>query len=634
MSGLKSQSFARKWQDSELKERSGSHEHFIDLCRMLGHGTPAQLDPRGDFFTFEKGATKHGGGDGWADVWYKGHFAWEYKGKHANLEAAYSQLLKYREYLESPPLLIVSDMDRFEVHCNFTGSARREYHFDLQSLADVTAVEVVPSVQGFHPPTAIEVLHAAFIDPFALRPSEAADTVTKNVAAEIGRLADLLRQRGIDEHKAAHFLMKVMFCFFAEDVHLLPKKIFTVILDKTSEDPNLFVRYAGELFEAMAHGGHVLLEKIPHFDGGLFADSELIRLLPHEIDILHRAGDRHWEYIDPAIFGTLFERCIDPKKHDQIGRHYTYADDIAAIVEPVLVEPLQKEWENITNQIAKIEKTGKDAAKVEKMLRAFQDRLASVRVLDPACGSGNFLYVALRRLLDLEKKVVNFAFRRGIELTFKVRPTQLHGMEISPFAHELASVVVWIGYLQWMRDNGAPEPKEPILEPIETIHLMDAIVGGTGFQPVQQKHKARKGTGYKPVPPQELDWPDADFIIGNPPFLGGKKLRTDLSDEYVDGMFRVWSAHVPRESDLCCYWFEKARAYIDAEAKKKHYVRAGLLATQAIRGGANRTVLQRIKESGDIFMAWSDRKWFQDGVAVQVSMIGFDDGTQKTRTLD
>ncbi len=622
MSGLNPQAFAKRWQDSELKERSGSQEHFIDLCRMLGHATPVEADPKGDFFTFEKGAEKQDGGSGWADVWYKGHFAWEYKGKHANLKAAYDQLLNYREDLENPPLLIVSDMDRFEVHCNFTGLARRTYRFDLKTLAEGGTVEIFPPAEGVKPPTALYVLQAAFTDPDVLQAKETTDQLTKIVADWIGHVANNLRLRKIDPTEAARFLMKVLFCFFAEDVGLLPKKFFTDILKETRKDPDLCARYTGELFEAMAHGGHVRLKKIAHFDGGLFADSHVIKLLLAEIELLYKAGDVDWSNVEPAIFGTLFERCLDPDKHAQIGRHYTYADDIAAIVEPVLVEPLQKEWENLTNQIAKVEKVGKDTVKVEKMLCGFQDRLASVRVLDPACGSGNFLYVALRRLMDLEKKVVNFAFRRNIELAFKVRPTQLHGMEINRFAHELASVVVWIGYLQWMRDNGAPELKEPILDPIETIYLMDAIVAGID--------KALK----------EPDWPDADFIIGNPPFLGGKKLRDDsdgkngLGDKYVDEMFKVWSDRVSKESDLCCYWFEKARAYIEAEAKKKHYVRAGLLATQGIRGGANRTVLQRIKETGDIFMAWSDRPWTLDGAAVQVSMVGFDDGTQKNRTLD
>ena len=343
MSSLDPQAFAKKWQDSRLKERSGAQEHFTDLCRMLGHATPAEADPEGTFFTFEKGATKHGGGDGWADVWYKGHFAWEYKGKHADLDVAYDQLLKYREDLENPPLLITCDMDRFEVHCNFTGSAKRTYRFDLDALAQGGKAVIAPLVEGVSAPTALRVLQAAFTDPEVLRPRETTDLLTRTVADWIGKVADSLRQRAIDAHEAAHFIMKVLFCFFAEDIGLLPGQVFTKVLEKTQSDPTEFVHYARELFDAMAKGGHVLLEKIPHFDGGLFADDRVVRLAPAEIELLHRAAQQDWSNVDPAIFGTLFERCLDPDKHDQIGRHYTYDEDIIAIVDPVLAEPLSGE---------------------------------------------------------------------------------------------------------------------------------------------------------------------------------------------------------------------------------------------------------------------------------------------------
>lgn len=615
MSKLSPSAFAKKWQDSTLRERAGSHEHFIDLCGLVGHGTPGELDPNGDFFTFDRGASKQDGGDGWADVWYKGHFGWEYKGKHKDLKAAYNQLLQYREDLDNPPLLVVSDMDRFEVHCNFTGSAKRTYRFDLADIAGNAQVEVLPSTEGAQPPTAMFVLKALFTDPTELR-SVGADFVTQSVAGHIGYVAEQLRARGVDATQAAHFLMKVLFCFFAQSINLLPGKVFTKVLEKTRDDPAQFARYAKELFQAMANGGHVLLEKIPHFDGGLFSDDHVVALLPGDIDLLHRAGQMDWASVEPAIFGTLFERCLDPDKHAQIGRHYTYADDIAAIVEPVLVAPLEAEWASVAEQIAAMNGDGRKRKQAHKLLAGFQQRLGEIRVLDPACGSGNFLYVGLRRLMDLEKKVVNLAGRWGLELSFTVSPTQVQGLEINRFAHELASIVIWIGYLQWRRDNGVGYIEEPILKPIETIHQRDALIEET-------KDGAK-----------EASWPEADFIIGNPPFLGGKKLRTDLGDEYVDTVFTVWGGRVPKEADLCCYWFEKARAYIERESTKNHYVRAGLLATQGIRGGANRRVLQRIRESGDIFMAWSDRDWVLDGAAVHVSMVGFDDGRQSDRTLD
>jgi hypothetical protein len=194
-----------------------------------------------------------------------------------------------------------------------------------------------------------------------------------------------------------------------------------------------------------------------------------------------------------------------------------------------------------------------------------------------------------------------------------VRPGQLAGIEINPYAQQLAQVVIWIGYLQWMHHNGFKAPSDPVLEPIENIRHMDAILDESD-----------------PENSKEPEWPAAEFIVGNPPFLGGKLLRTNLGDEYVDRVFRVWDGRVAREADLCCYWFEKARRQIEDGVCK----RAGLLATQGIRGGANREVLRRIKKTGDIFFAVSDRDWILDGANVHVSMVGLDGGTEQTRTLD
>jgi type II restriction/modification system DNA methylase subunit YeeA len=250
---------------------------------------------------------------------------------------------------------------------------------------------------------------------------------------------------------------------------------------------------------------------------------------------------------------------------------------------------------------------------MERAMQDFVERLAHVRILDPACGSGNFLYVAINLLLDLEKEAIAYAATRGLGLLPQVRPTQLAGIEINPYAQQLAQVVIWIGYLQWMYHNGFNPPRNPVLEPIESIHLMDAILDLSD-----------------PGNPKEPEWPEADFIVGNPPFLGGKLLRTHLGDEYVAQTFEMWSDRVPREADLCCYWFEKARRQLETGQCK----RAGLLATQGIRGGANRRVLERIKASGDIFFAESDREWILDGASVHVSMVGFDNGAEDERILD
>jgi type II restriction/modification system DNA methylase subunit YeeA len=254
-------------------------------------------------------------------------------------------------------------------------------------------------------------------------------------------------------------------------------------------------------------------------------------------------------------------------------------------------------------------------AKIEEKLYVWLEELCKVRILDPACGSGNFLYLALRRMLDLWREVYLFSAAHGLPtlLPRQVHPSQLYGLETNVYAHELASVVVWIGYLQWLNDHGIGWPTEPILRKLDNIQHRDAVL-------------AHDADG-KPVEPA---WPEADFIIGNPPFLGDKRMRAELGDGYVEELRTLYEGRIPGGADLVAYWFEKARAQIKAGKTR----RAGLLATQGIRGGANRTVLERILESGGIFMAWSDRNWVLDGANVHVSIIAFDNGLQIERSLD
>jgi type II restriction/modification system DNA methylase subunit YeeA len=247
-------------------------------------------------------------------------------------------------------------------------------------------------------------------------------------------------------------------------------------------------------------------------------------------------------------------------------------------------------------------------------LIGFLEELAGIRILDPACGSGNFLYVALAALLDLEKEVIAYGAANGLTVMYPtIRPSQLHGLEINGYARELAQTVVWIGYLQWMINNGFLGQPDPVLEPLETIRLQDALLDLSN-----------------PEHPKEAQWPEADFIIGNPPFLGGNRIRQELGDAYLADLFSVYDGRVPRFADLVCYFFEKARAEISAGRTE----RAGLLATNSIRGGVNREVLHRIKESGDIFMAWSDEPWVLEGAAVRISIVGFDDGSESNRFLN
>jgi type II restriction/modification system DNA methylase subunit YeeA len=251
----------------------------------------------------------------------------------------------------------------------------------------------------------------------------------------------------------------------------------------------------------------------------------------------------------------------------------------------------------------------------ERVFRSFLDRLRRVIVLDPACGSGNFLYVTLQALKDLEKEAIFWgAETLKIPLEFPgVGPQVVRGIELNAYAAELARVTIWIGEIQWMLSNGFGYRRDPILQPLKTVEERDAILDRSD-----------------PNNPRPAEWPEAEFIVGNPPFLGGKKLRGGLGKDYVNDLFTAWEGFVPREADLVSYWHEKARQLIKAGRVK----RAGLLATQSIRMGANRKVLKRVKQSGDIFMAWSDEPWVVEGAALRISIVGQDDGSEKKRTLD
>jgi type II restriction/modification system DNA methylase subunit YeeA len=582
---------------------------------VFNHPKPAEFDPTGASFTFEKGALKHGARHGWADVWKRGFFGWEYKGKHKNLSAAYDQLLLYREALESPPLLVVCDMDRFVIHTDFTSTVNRTYEIGLDNL---------------NTPPSIEVLRNVFHDPEKLRPTKTTNAITKEVAERLAGIAEALRNRRLDPNEVARFLDRIVFCLFAEDVGLLPKKLFSQIAE-SAQSPKRFAELIAELFAAMADGGHIFIHTIRHFNGSLFDNSPILELTADEINHVQAAAQLDWSAVDPSIFGILFQRGLDPDTRAQLGAQYTSRDDIETLIEPVVMQPLRREWQETRQAIDNLLQTGKPhptgkekpptKTSINKAyrdanvrLRRFHERLSTLKVLDPACGSGNFLYVTLQRLKDLEKEVLVYAgvHQLGSFLP-QVGPWQFYGIEINPYAFELAQTTLWIGYLQWIRANGFGEPAEPILRQMDNFKNIDAILDTSDRQ-----HAT------------EPEWPEAEFIIGNPPFLGGKRMRTELGDEYVEKLFVVYKSRVPAEADLVTYWFEKARLQVET-AKAS---RVGLLATQGIRGGANREVLKRIKNTGDIFFAESDRDWILDGANVHISMIGFDLGIDERKILD
>ena len=586
--------FIAKWRASTLKESSASQEHFIDLCHLLGEPTPTEDDPTGERYCFERGARKDTGGDGWADVWKRGCFAWEYKGKHANLDKAFQQLRQYALALENPPLLIVSDMARFWIITNWTNSVSVVREFTLAELEDGANRDW---------------LKWAMSDPERLRPGETRQMVTARAAETFSELAQSLRNGGHDPQAVAHFVNRLVFCMFAEDIGLLPDDMFARMLKQASKQPDEFIVLAQDLFGAMSTGGRIGFESVAWFNGGLFDDDSALPLNAVEIQTALKAAALDWSEIDPSILGTLFERGLDPDKRTQLGAHYTDRDKIMRIVDPVIVRPLLAEWESTKADIeAAIERAGKAGSpsartkahdKAKGILRTFLERLRTFTVLDPACGSGNFLYLALHALKDIEHRVHFEAEAMGLERGFPaVGPANVKGIEINPYAAELARVSVWIGEIQWMRRNGFSEERDPILKPLDNIECRDAILAPDG---------------------NESEWPQADVVIGNPPFLGDRVMRGGLGHDYTERLRRIYIGSVPASADLVCYWFAKAGGLV----AERRILRAGLVATNSIRGGNNRPVLDRIVLDCAIFDAWSDEPWVIDGAAVRVSLVCF-----------
>ncbi|WP_052245153.1 class I SAM-dependent DNA methyltransferase [Halocynthiibacter namhaensis] len=579
--------FIAKWRNVELKERTASQSHFNDLCRLLDIEEPITADPKGEWFTFEKGASKTSGGEGWADVWRKNSFAWEYKGKRANLDKAFDQLLNYAIALENPPLLIVSDMDVIRVHTNWTNTVQNVHTIHLDDLTDAANREI---------------LRHAFLDPEKLKPTKTRQLVTEQAAQSFASMAQRLRERGHDPQEVAHFINRLVFCMFAEDVDLLPNKMFERMIKAARPKPEDFAIHAKALFGAMRKGGLVGFEKVEWFNGGLFDSDAVLPLEWEDLDDLIRAATLDWADIDPSILGTLFERGLDPAKRSQLGAHYTDRDKIMQIVNPVIVEPLLAEWAKIKTQIEDtIEKAPKETKEkllrdkelaartralknAEKLHLKFIKRLKAFRALDPACGSGNFLYIALLELKNIEHRVNLEAEALGLPRGFpQLGPECVLGIELSSYAAELARVSVWIGEIQWMRRNGFEAAKNPILRTLTTIENRDAVLNADGTQ---------------------AEWPKADVVIGNPPFLGNKKMIKELGEDYAVALRRAYKG-TSGSLDLVAYWFVKCWELM----RNGKLVRAGLVSTNSIRGGANRECLKSIADKGCIYNAWGDVPW-------------------------
>lgn len=629
--------FISKWHDNAASERAGAHHFFLDLCDLLGVDKPN--DPEN--YCFERGASRTGAGRGWADVWKRNCFAWESKSPGKDLGLALKQLMTYALALDNPPLLVVSDRQFIQIHTHFTGTPSEVHTIPLREVGS---------------PENLQKLRWLFNAPERFLPHLTLHEITADAAGRFATLAQALTHRGHDPQVVAHFLIQCLFCMFAEDVGLLPENRFQDIVHKCKANPEKLASRLGDLFARMRTGGEHWDEEIYWFNGGLFETINPVPLEASEVNALLEAAQMDWSQIEPSIFGTLFERGLDPAARAQLGANYTDPETIRKIINPVIVAPLTREWEQIKGTIserlaalrtellslqrtadARLNRSIKSptaapanqhqkyralqpalAKQIEvqkgrittaqngasKSFLAFTQRLRDFRVLDAACGSGNFLYLALRALKDLEHRANLDAESLGLnrQLIIETSPANVMGIELNPYAAELARVTIWIGEIQWMLSHGYEIRRNPILAKLDHIEHRDAILNPDGTEP---------------------KWPAANVIIGNPPFIGDKKMRGILGGERVIALRKLYQKRVPGGADYVTYWFEKARAQLNRG--ETQYV--GLVATNSIRGGVNRKVLDRIVGSTRIFEAWSDEPWVNDGAAVHVSLVCFGDGS-------
>jgi len=672
-----------------LNEEQGAQSHFLDLCELLGVPKPGSADG----YRFEEKSLVIGGKTGYADVFKRGVFAWENKAPGKNLDTALKQLLTYSLALASPPILVVSDRLTIRIHTQFTGHPSQTHSISLYALDQ---------------PEQRALLRRIWSAPESFKPTETNRDITEAAAKSFATLAEGLRRRGIttdaaaQANRVAHFLTQCLFCFFAEDVGLLPARMFERLVNNRHITPAKLTQGLADLFAAMANGGMFGADDIPWFNGGLFKRIDVPQLTILDVTELRNAANLNWSAIDVSIFGTLFERGLDPAKRSQLGAHYTDTATIDRIIDPVLRRPLLQKWKLVAQEIqglqAKIKQKKRaaysaggrhfkaspgDAAfqKAQSLFHGWLGELANYRILDPACGSGNFLFLGLKALKDIEHQSHLDAAALGLdrEADLVTGPHNVLGIELNEYAAELARVTVWIGELQWRMAHGYEFKTNPVLEPLDHIECRDALLSFSECAPLPQEEGRISTAGHASVqlecpplpqgegrgeggrhaepgaqaaqrpqplnasflktaatsaPPASLSdsgsptvteasWPQAHVVIGNPPFLGGSKKRRELGDDYFEALVSVFSGRVPGGADLVCYWFDKARLAMAQGTLEA----AGLVSTNSIRGGANKTVLANICNASAkpmrIFNAWSDQGWVNEGAAVRVSLVCF-----------
>jgi len=661
------ETFITRWEGSSGNERANYQLFFAEMSDALGVDRPFDKGRiPNDPYCFDKDVKIfHPSGKitpGLIDFHKAEHFLIEAKqggttGKKGTakrgtntylreMEKAFVQAVAYTRSLSSkPPFLLTCDIgDHFELWMGFSGDyggygARREIGLTELRKADV-----------------FDLFVDIFSNPQQRNPEKIAARVTREVAADLAELAKGM-EANVDPQQVAQFLMRCIFTMFAEDVGLLKEHLFTKALEtRWILNPKMFKPEVEALWEAMNEGTIFGFHgKLLRFNGGLFADSGAFALTKAQLQVLLQAAKRDWCNVEPAIFGTLLERALDTRERSKLGAHYTPRSYVERLVKPVVMEPLGDRWIAVQAEVKQLlnageaEPTANQRKKAIAVLEAFLTELQQVKILDPACGSGNFLYVTLDLLKGLESEVlrrledVTGAAQLRLDIN-QVNPSQFLGIEINPRAAAIADLVIWIGYLQWhFRRFGDLPPIEPVLREYKNIECRDAVLAYDGVEPdVDAAGKVRTRWGgrmikspvtgedipdptdqvtiYRYLNPRAAVWPEADYIVSNPPFIGSKRMRGILGDTYVDALQKAWS-NVPQASDYVMWWWNHS-ADLTRNGSVKRF---GMITTNTIKQTFVRRVVEeklKAQPSLSLIFAIPDHPWVDatDGAAVRIAM--------------
>lgn len=537
----------------------------------------------------------------------------------------------------TPPFLLICDLAHgFEVWADFSGTgrgyvpfpSRDDYRFAHEELAH-------PEIQAR--------LQAIWNDPRSLDPGRNAARVTRAIAGNLSKISRRLEGDGHAPEEVAQFILRCVFTMFAADVGLLSKNDLIELIGDSVHSPRRFPSVMTDLWkrfdmsEASQRYAGSFTHPLPRIDGGPLNDREALPLEPGELRLLLLAASARWSEVEPAIFGSLLEQALSPDDRRRLGAHYTPRRYVETVVEKTVMEPLWEAWEAVKTKIDATADIDRDNA--IRLARAFHLKLCRVRVLDPACGTGNFLYVSLERMKRLEAEVIETLDRLGapvVDTAISVAPKQFFGLDKNPRAVGIAKLMLWIGWLQQHYRSRDDAPHERALAARANILHQDAVLGWDGAPVTRFGHTAN-GADFHWPDPHRPDWPEADFIVGNPPFAGGKDLRSRLDPGYAEAL-RSLNPHIDRSADLVMYWWDRA-AEILARPRTR-LKRFGFVTTNSIgQILQRRTVERRLRADRPISLvhAIPDHPWTRATrssaavrIAVTVAEAGRKDGVLTT----